>query len=152
MIVYVNTIAYAEHVALVKGDLAGGGGPVLVRMHALNVLEDVLGDVSTAKSRELHEAMRMIGNEGRGAVVLIREPCRTSLSDRVRSKIGEDSAPPGPLRDYGVGAQILLDLGIRDMVLLSNTRQTIVSLEGYGLSIIERRPIDLPAKRNEQAG
>ncbi len=150
MIVYVNTIAYAEHVALVKGDPAadGGDGPVLVRMHALNVLEDVLGDASTAKSRELHKAMRMIGDEGRGAVVLIREPCRTSLSDRVRSKIGEEGARPGQLRDYGVGAQILLDLGIRDMILLSNTRQTIVGLEGYGLKVIERRPIDLPEKQN----
>lgn len=151
MIVYVNTIAYAEHVALVKGDLAGGG-PTLVRMHALNVLEDVLGDKSTAKSQELHQAMRMIGDEGRGAVVLIREPLRTSLSDRVRSKIDENGVRPVQLRDYGVGAQILLDLGIRDMILLSNTQQTIVGLEGYGLSVIERRPIDLPEKRSGEAG
>ncbi len=150
MIIYVNTIAYAEHIALVKGDIAadGDGGPVLVRMHALNVLEDVLGDKSTAKSRELHQAMRMIGDEGRGAVVLIREPLRTSLSDRVRSKTDENIVRPGQLRDYGVGAQILLDLGIRDMILLSNTQQTIVGLEGYGLSVVERRSIDLPEKRN----
>ena len=63
MIVYVNRIAYAEHIALVKGDVAGGE-PVLARMHALNVLEDVLGDSTTGKTGELHQAMRMIGDEG----------------------------------------------------------------------------------------
>jgi len=142
MSVYTNTIAYAEHIALVKGDLTTDE-PALVRMHSLNVLEDVLGDASTDKSRELHQAMEMIGYAGRGAVVLIREPRRTSLSDRVRSKMGEESAQPGQLREYGVGAQILLDLGIRNMILLSNTKKTIVGLEGYGLSVIDQRPIEL---------
>ena len=74
-------------------------------------------------------------------MVLIREPRRTSLSDRVRAKLKDGEQPVGELRDYGVGAQILLDLGVRDMILLSNTQRTIVGLEGYGLSVIERRPI-----------
>ena len=143
MAIYVNTAAYAEHVALWKGDVAADE-PVLVRMHALNVLDDVLGDRGSGKGGELQEALRIIGEEGRGVVVLIREPAATSLSDRVRARLGE--APKGhqELRDYGVGAQILLDLGVRDMVLLSNTKhRTIVGLEGYGLRVVDQRPIPL---------
>jgi len=144
MFVYTNKIAFGEHIALVKGDVTADG-PVLVRMHALNVLDDVLGDGETGKAGELQQAMRMIGDAGRGVVVLIREPHRAALSDRVRAKIeiagGNKDAGRAQLRDYGVGAQILLDLGIRDMVLLSNTRRTIIGLEGYGLKVVEQRPI-----------
>ena len=139
MAVYVNTVAYAEHVVLVKGDVAAGG-PVLVRVHAVNILDDMLGDLDSDKAGELHAAMAMIAAEGRGAVVLIREFKPTSLSDRVRARLA--GAPPEPaLRDYGVGAQILLDLGINEMILLSNTRKTIVGLEGFGLKVVEQRPI-----------
>jgi 3,4-dihydroxy 2-butanone 4-phosphate synthase/GTP cyclohydrolase II len=141
--IYVNRVSYAEHVALVKGDLSAPG-PVPVRMHALNVLEDVLGDTSGGRSRELHAAMEMIGREDRGVVVLIREPRPDSLTERLRAKL-EGGTPPADagkqLRDYGVGAQILLDLGVRDMILLSNTRRSIVGLEGYGLTLVEQRPI-----------
>lgn len=137
--VYINKVAYGEHIALVKGDITTAE-PVWVRMHSLNVIDDVLGDKKTGKSHELHQAMKMIGDHGRGVVVLIREPQRTSLSDRVRQQLGED--PKGqPLRDYGVGAQILLDLGIREMVLLSNTQRTIVGLEGYDLHIVDQKKI-----------
>ncbi len=137
MIVYVNTVAYAEHIALVKGDI-GGSEPVLVRMHALNVLDDVLGDRRDGKAGELQSSLQAIGEAGRGVVVLIREPMPTSLSDRVRKREGE---PGVELRDYGVGAQILLDLGVREMVLLSNSQRTIVGLDGYGLRVVDRRPI-----------
>ena len=140
MIVYVNTTAYAEHVALVKGDLTDDG-PVLVRMHAVNVVEDLLGDDSAGNARQLHQAMRIIAEAERGVLVLIREPTKTSLSRRVRDKIAGTSERTPELRDYGVGAQILLDLGVRDMILLSNSRRTVVGLEGYGLSIVGHRPI-----------
>ena len=140
MVVYVNRVTYAEHVALVKGDLAEPG-PALVRMHALNILSDVLGEAAGGRGGELESAMRMIDEAGRGVVVLIREPTPTSLSDRVRAKLGSDQRGGPELRDYGVGAQILLDLGVRDMVLLSNTERTIVGLEGYGLSVVGRQPI-----------
>jgi 3,4-dihydroxy 2-butanone 4-phosphate synthase/GTP cyclohydrolase II len=161
MIVYVNKVAYAEHIALVKGDISGPE-PVMVRMHALNVLDDVLGDRSVGRGEVLHSAMRMIGEAGRGVIVLIREPRATSLSDRVRARLGDAASPAvalgdylsergrqaartapasADLRDYGVGAQILLDLGVKDMVLLSNTRRNIVGLEGYGLSIVETRAL-----------
>jgi 3,4-dihydroxy 2-butanone 4-phosphate synthase/GTP cyclohydrolase II len=140
MIVYVNRVAYAEHIALIKGDIEADG-PIPVRVHALNVLEDVLGDDASGKAHELSRAMEMIGEEGRGIVVLIREPRATSLSDRVSASLVEGEHRGGALRDYGVGAQILRDLGVRDMILLSNTERTIIGLQGYGLNVVERRSI-----------
>ncbi|MEQ8331749.1 3,4-dihydroxy-2-butanone-4-phosphate synthase [Nisaea sp.] len=144
MIVYVNKITYAEHIALVKGDITKGA-PVLVRMHALSIMEDVLGDrTGNRAGGELQNAMRQIGEEGSGVVVLIREPSATALSDRVRRKLRaevEGKKTENELRDYGVGAQILLDLGVREMILLSNHDRTIVGLEGYGLSMVERRGV-----------
>ena len=143
MLIYVNTVAYAEHIALVKGDVAAGGGPVPVRVHALNVLDDALGDRQGGKLGLLSTAMEMIAGEGRGVVLLIREPHATSLSERVRARL-EGRVEGVPLRDYGIGAQILLDLGVSEMILLSNSRRSIVGIEGYGLKIAEVRPIPLP--------
>ncbi|TVR97911.1 MAG: 3,4-dihydroxy-2-butanone-4-phosphate synthase [Rhodospirillales bacterium] len=140
MAVYVNRVAYAEHIALLKGDVAADG-PILVRMHALNVLEDVLGDTRAGKARQFHNAMRLIGQAGRGVLVLIREPYKSSLSDRVRAAVAGRGEEAAQLRDYGIGAQILLDLGVKEMVLLSNTERTIIGLEGYGLRIAGRRSI-----------
>ena len=142
MCVYVNTVAYAEHIALVKGDITvAGDDPVMVRMHALNVLDDVLGDAASGKSGDLQQAMQMISDVGRGVVVLIREPYARALSDRVKTRIGETPEGQGEVRDYGVGAQILLDLGVSEMILLSNTKRTIVGLDGYDLSVTEQRAI-----------
>ena len=141
MAIYTSEVSAAEHVALWKGDLAAEG-PVLVRMHALNVLDDVLGDSRTTKGRELHKAMDMIGEAGRGVVVLLREAHMSSLLNQVRARLGEPAEKgPSELKDYGVGAQILLDLGVRDMVLLTNAKRTIVGLEGYGLTVVDRHPI-----------
>ena len=148
LIVYTNKVAYAEHIALIKGDISGDR-PTPVRMHALNLLNDILGEQSTGKAGELQAAMKMISELDHGVVVLIREPHPTALSDRIRLNLGDPqtrnpSTEPGQtLRDYGVGAQILLDLGVREMVLLSNTQHTIVALEGYGLSVVEQQPIRL---------
>jgi 3,4-dihydroxy 2-butanone 4-phosphate synthase/GTP cyclohydrolase II len=145
MIVYVNTASYAEHVALVKGDVSTDD-PVLVRMHALNIIDDVLGDKAAGRGDILHAAMEEIGAAGRGVVVVIREPRATSLGDRVRAR-AEGATPvavaqgPSELRDYGIGAQILRDLGVRNMVLLSNARRAIIGLEGYGLSVVDIRQI-----------
>jgi 3,4-dihydroxy 2-butanone 4-phosphate synthase/GTP cyclohydrolase II len=154
MLVYVNRAAYAEHIALVKGDISTSD-PVLVRMHALSVLDDVLGDQTLQRAGTLQASMRTIAAAGRGALVLLREPRATSLSDRVRARFGAEKASEsksgdakspegGPeLRDYGVGAQILLDLGVKDMVLLSNARRAVVGLEGYGLNIVGHKSIDV---------
>ena len=140
MYVYINKVAYAEHIALIKGDLSGDA-PVMVRMHALDVLDDVLGDVISGKSGDLQQAMRMIDDAGRGAVVLIREPYPRALSDHVKMRLGEPPEGQHELRDYGVGAQILLDLGIQDLILLSNTQRTIVSIDGYDLNVVSQQPI-----------
>ena len=151
MIVYANTVEYAEHIALVKGDLAAPG-PVLVRMHSINVLADLLGADEGRGDALLHQAMRMIEAEGRGVVVLIREPRPTAVSDALRATHARSTGahttrPDGPappeLREYGIGAQILIDLGVREMTLLSNSHRTPVGLDGYGLSIAGERRIPL---------
>jgi 3,4-dihydroxy 2-butanone 4-phosphate synthase / GTP cyclohydrolase II len=141
LIVYANTVAYAEHIALVKGDVSTPG-PVLVRMHSVNILDDVLGDRASSRSRDLHASMEAIGREGRGVVVLIREGYPTFLSDKLKAR-QEGIEPDGghELRDYGIGAQILRDLGVSEMVILSNNPMTVVGLEGYDLKIVSRRPI-----------
>ena len=135
--VYATTFDYAEHVVLSKGDLSGAAPP-LVRMQAVDIVNDILGGPSWSV---LYGAMRMISAAGRGAVVLIRDTRSTAVSDRVRA-MATSPRPGHFLRDYGIGAQILTDLGVRDMVLLSNTRRTVVGLEGYGLNIIEQRAIE----------
>jgi 3,4-dihydroxy 2-butanone 4-phosphate synthase/GTP cyclohydrolase II len=141
MVVYENTVEYAEHLALVKGDLSGAE-PVLVRMHAVNVLADLVGDEAEGGGRgdELHAAMREIGRVGRGVIVLIREGRPTALSDLLKRRNGEREKPQ-ELREYGIGAQILLDLGVKEMLLLSNSQRTPVGLEGYELTIVGRRAI-----------
>ena len=136
--VYTNSVDGAEHISLVKGDIKGTD-PVLVRVHPLNVVNDLLGEVS-ARGGVLYAAMRQIGEAGRGVVVIIREAQATSMVDRIRFELGEDA--PGPLRDYGVGAQILRDIGVCNMILLTNKSRPVVGLEGYGLSIVERRSIN----------
>ena len=135
VMVYANTVEYGEHIALVKGDPARHQ-PAPVRMHAVNMLNDTLSEAGPA---ELHAAMRMIDRAGHGVVVLLRELKPTMLSERVRAGRGR-MAPE--LRDYGIGAQILADLGVREMVLLSNHPRPIVGLEGYGLSVVDTRPIE----------
>ena len=141
LVIYANTVAYAEHIALVKGDVSTPG-PVLVRMHSVNILDDVLGDMASSRSRDLHASMEAIGREGRGVIVLIREGYPTFLSDKLKAR-QEGIEPDGghELRDYGIGAQILRDLGVSEMTILSNNPMTVVGLEGYGLKIVSRRPI-----------
>ncbi len=140
MVIYTNRVNGAEHVALIKGDVSDGA-PVLTRVHGLQLLDDLLGDKTHGRGEELHQAMRMVAAEDRGVVLLLREPLPSSLSDRLRARL-ENRDEPVVLRDYGVGAQILLDLGIRDMILLSNSQKTIAGLEeGYGLKVVERRKI-----------
>jgi 3,4-dihydroxy 2-butanone 4-phosphate synthase/GTP cyclohydrolase II len=136
--VYATTVDPAEHVALVKGDVARGG-PVLVRVHAMNTLDDVF---SSGGHREtlVHKAMEIIGKEGRGVIVLIRE----SRPDAISARLSQEAAGTGQQRliEYGIGAQILLDLGVREMVLLSNApARKIVGLDGYGLKVAGHRSL-----------
>ncbi len=158
LIVYGNNISGAEHVALVKGDISGPE-PVLVRMHALNILDDVLHDQTAGREGEIESALRAVGEAGRGVVVLIRDTWAQRFSNQVRQRhelpmdpnlasaevsVSHDEEQPfglPVLRDYGVGAQILRDLGVSEMILLTNHTRTIVGLDGYGLKVVERRPI-----------
>lgn len=136
---FINTVEYAEHVALVKGDLSGPE-PVLVRMHAINLFDDILG-ASGGRAGLLSAAMRAIEAAGRGVIVLIRDTRQTVISDLMMAE-GPRGSGPAALRDYGVGAQILLDLGVKTMILMTNaTNRPIIGLDGYGLNIIGHRPI-----------
>lgn len=140
MMLYINTVEYAEHIALVKGDITTPG-PVLVRMHAVNLMDDLLA-VKGGKDDVLARSMELIANEGRGVVVLIRESRSTYISDLLLRKEESPESMPRRLKEYGVGAQILLDLGVKNMVLLTNTaRKKIVGLEGYGLSVASTRAV-----------
>src|SRR5580693_9089139 len=136
-VVFANTVEYQEHLALVKGDVSGPE-PVMVRMHAVDLLDDMTGSPHWIA---LHNAMHMISKAGRGVLVLIREHRPTALAERVRALAAGTPRPQRELRDYGIGAQILLDLGVKNMILLTNSRRTVIGLEGYGLNIIEQRPI-----------
>lgn len=128
--VFSDTIGGAEHLALTKGDIPGDG-PVPVRMHAMNPLDDLLG-LNPSRSHELHNAMQAIATEGRGVVVLLR--------DMSREVMLAEASSPSTLRQYGVGAQILGALGITEMILYSNSPSLkVVGLDGYGLKIIETR-------------
>ena len=139
MVIYANTVSNIEHIALVKGDISAGD-PVLVRMHALDLMADLLGAVSEKRAGdELATAMAAIAKAGCGVIVVLRESIASSLSSMVSQKLNMTSDTSGnrDLRDYGVGAQILTDLGIRKMILLSDTRPNVVSLEGYDLEITD---------------
>ena len=139
--VYENEVESAEHVALVKGDVSDGA-PVLARMHQVNPLDDILGRRS-GRYGIIAAAMRVIATEGRGIVVLIRDTTPDLVSRSLDKAQAEAQKPPRQLREYGVGAQILSDLGVRELVLLSNTKRQIVGLQGHGLTVVGQRTMPL---------
>jgi 3,4-dihydroxy 2-butanone 4-phosphate synthase/GTP cyclohydrolase II len=141
-----NKATKGETMALVKGRV-DPDRPTLVRMHALSLFDDVFGR-DTERFGLLEASMRMIGEDGRGVVVLLNRPgpshatraIESLRADAVPDPVDESQLPPEQ-RDYGVGAQILAELGVHDMILLTNTRHSLVGLEGYDLSIVGERPI-----------
>jgi 3,4-dihydroxy 2-butanone 4-phosphate synthase / GTP cyclohydrolase II len=136
--VHVNTMEYAEHIALSKGDIASPE-PVLVRMHAMNLLSDTLAEVGNAN--RVGDSMRIIAERGRGVVVVLRQARPTFVTDQLMRRDTEN-ADRRRVKEAGVGAQILLDLGVRDMILLTDTpEKTIVALDGFGLNIVGTHPI-----------
>ncbi len=136
---YINTLQYAEHIALVKGDVTTVE-PVLVRVHVVNVLDDILG-LDAQKSSLVSRSMQLIASEGRGVLVLIREAQPEAVSKALGGGQKEDSHE-SRLLEIGTGSHILRDLGVKDIILLSNTEQPkIVGLEGFGLRIVGQRPI-----------
>jgi 3,4-dihydroxy 2-butanone 4-phosphate synthase/GTP cyclohydrolase II len=138
VIVYVNMLTNAEQLVMVKGDISNG--PVLVRMQAMNPVEILPGG---RISRLMHQAMRMIEAEGQGVMVVLHDWRSPGLLDFVTGRRVDVPSEERMLRDYGIGAQILTDLGVHDMVLLSNTPRHIVGLEGYGLNVVGRRDIGI---------
>jgi 3,4-dihydroxy 2-butanone 4-phosphate synthase / GTP cyclohydrolase II len=135
MRIYTDQAEGAEHVVLIKGDLSGED-PVLVRMHTLDPMLDVVGLGPKGRTGEFGDAMRLIAAEGRGVLVLLRDVHMKMVSDHEVS--------PQTLRQYGLGAQILSSLGIKDLILLTNSpKPKVVGLDAYGLSIVGTRRIPM---------
>jgi 3,4-dihydroxy 2-butanone 4-phosphate synthase / GTP cyclohydrolase II len=132
-----------EQLALLHGTL-DTTKPVLVRMHSLDLFADVIGEQGP-KSDLLQGAMRMIEQEGSGVVVALHAAAPGSLSRSIDLRAGKPAEMGDAVRGYGTGAQILAALGIHDMILLSNSRHSPVGLSGYGLAIVEERPIEVRA-------
>jgi 3,4-dihydroxy 2-butanone 4-phosphate synthase/GTP cyclohydrolase II len=140
-ITFWNRATETEQIALTKGRV-DPTRPTLVRMHALAPLGDIFNEAGE-RSRLLQRSMETIAREGSGIIVIINRPVGDMFTDAVRVKSGEVSvAEMEALRDYGVGASILTELGVQEMILLTNTHHTMIGLDGYGLTVVEERPID----------
>ncbi len=137
---FLNKASGMEQIALVKGRV-DPEKPTLVRMHGLSLIPDVFAEAGN-RGGLLEGAMKLIAAEGAGVIVVINRPAPDAFSRALRVRAGDPlPADSEQLRDYGVGAQILAELGVHDMILLTNSHQTPVALAGYGLAIVGERPI-----------
>lgn len=139
LIVYRSMINGVEHPVLVRGKVQPGL-TTMVRMHQVDFTTDMLGH-KDARKDYIATALRQIGNfDGPGVAVFLRDMRKAWISPRFLSG-RDDVAREVTLRDYGIGAQILIDLGVENMILLSSSHAKLAALEGYGLHIVERRPL-----------
>ncbi|MBN1635827.1 MAG: bifunctional 3,4-dihydroxy-2-butanone-4-phosphate synthase/GTP cyclohydrolase II [Deltaproteobacteria bacterium] len=157
-----NDIDHKEHVALVKGDI-NPDEPVLVRVHSECLTGDVFGSLRCDCGDQLHRAMEMVDAEGKGVIVYMRQEGRgIGLLNKVKAydlqDNGRDTVEANvelgfepDLRDYGLGAQILVSLGVRKMRIMTNNPKKVIGLEGYGLEIVERVPIEIPPTEQNAA-
>jgi GTP cyclohydrolase II len=159
LIVYENDADNSEHVALVKGDI-NPEDEVLVRVHSECLTGDVFGSERCDCGDQLHTAMKMVEEEGKGVIVYMHQEGRgIGLANKVKAyhlqEHGRDTVEANlelgfkeDLRDYGIGAQILVDLGVRKMRLMTNNPKKIVGLQGYGMTMTERVPIEVKLNKN----
>ena len=141
MLIYRNILDKTEHVVLTKGKI-DPDKPTLVRMHRVDFAADMLGHKESRRDYVPKALQAIADYDGAGVAVFIRDSNPAWLSERYGAEPGADHGA-NVLRDYGVGAQILLDLGVRDMELLSNSATVLPGSGGYGLRIVGRRPLDV---------